>query len=814
MYPIPDAPPEDKLMSLPDMIFGGKLTSILVCQKCKHVSQTYEDFNDISLSLKAEDYHERKRDRFKNLAKRLASFPSTSLAVGSEIPRPSSVPPSPRERGAQQLGGHEEPPIAIDPRRRSLDIVTDPGQEEESERSPATSKEDIATMESDGSNVIVNGIEVQESKHIVIADDAKKDKKGKKDEGWAKLGRRISMTVGLGKAAKERGNHPRDSSRERSTSANLRVPAVGEERTSVDSSRSTPRTSTSEVPPSHTPAILLSRPSTPPPPRASEFVPSTRPPSPAHFINRSKSPKPPKPSSAELEYLRQILADIAPASSNPFALFKPGSNHHSSSNRSVSAGTPSSSTHNLPVWLNMNQPSGIEDCLRMFTAVENLDGENMVGCRRCWKIANGEYVSKGEDECADDDSDSVDHGDEALNPQPRIRNSDALPPSTSPSVRLPTSVSTPTVSYYKYSEDDTNDPNRSVSSLPSGVMPHSTSRPRTSEHVPSPLTRAHTNPTPGGMSIPVVSTTPPADPLDIKRPRPLPQTTLPSPRPLPVPPVASNSTIPTPVAQPTPRLGQVLSHLPPSTSASKDSLPIPKPRYQQPRSDVDSADDSSGSGAESENSVATSHRSIDSSSTSVGMDHHQPRVQVPTKKPSRPKPVIMRPAYKRYLIGTPPPVLVIHLKRFQQISKTHMLSFSHGFRKLDDYVTFPELLDLTPYLAPRKEDFGLGKKASYTKRKAKEGEKCMYRLYAVVVHIGNMLGGHYIAYTALPTPPPPQINGSSSSSDPPSSVGEPGHISSMPPNRPWAYISDTIVRLTTLEEVLKAKAYMCMYERI
>jgi len=32
--------------------------------------------------------------------------------------------------------------------------------------------------------------------------------------------------------------------------------------------------------------------------------------------------------------------------------------------------------------------------------------------------------------------------------------------------------------------------------------------------------------------------------------------------------------------------------------------------------------------------------------------------------------------------------------------------------------------------------------------------------------------------------------------------------------RQWAYISDTVVRLTTLEEVLKSKAYMCLYERI
>jgi hypothetical protein len=55
-------------------------------------------------------------------------------------------------------------------------------------------------------------------------------------------------------------------------------------------------------------------------------------------------------------------------------------------------------------------------------------------------------------------------------------------------------------------------------------------------------------------------------------------------------------------------------------------------------------------------------------------------------------------------------VLVVHLKRFQQIAKKHLISFSHGFKKLDDYVTFPEYLDLTPFLVPRKEDYRLGKR--------------------------------------------------------------------------------------------------------
>ena len=92
----------------------------------------------------------------------------------------------------------------------------------------------------------------------------------------------------------------------------------------------------------------------------------------------------------------------------------------------------------------------------------------------------------------------------------------------------------------------------------------------------------------------------------------------------------------------------------------------------------------------------------------------------------------------------------------------------------------------------------------------------------------TQLGGHYIAYTALPPSNPPlahQTTHESASSSSGSATGtstksasseeetvRPGH--GKKPTRQWAYISDQVVRLTTLEEVLKAKAYICMYERI
>ena len=49
---------------------------------------------------------------------------------------------------------------------------------------------------------------------------------------------------------------------------------------------------------------------------------------------------------------------------------------------------------------------------------------------------------------------------------------------------------------------------------------------------------------------------------------------------------------------------------------------------------------------------------------------------------------------------------------------------------------FPEYLDLTPVLAPRKEDYGLEKRG---KDEGKGEDRCMYRLYVVVVHSGNMV---------------------------------------------------------------------------
>ncbi|KAJ3524400.1 hypothetical protein NMY22_g11012 [Coprinellus aureogranulatus] len=430
----------------------------------------------------------------------------------------------------------------------------------------------------------------------------------------------------------------------------------------------------------------------------------------------------------------------------------------------------------------------------MFTAVEVLDGENMVGCRRCWKIANGQLPSKSKnhDEGEDESSDSA--GGQS-SPTESPADSDLLLPvddrtplprdaklsrpplvphiQTSTGVHIPTSISTPTVSYYAESQQQEvygNSDTRSISSLPPATSPasalgtegESTSTLGSESTKSPPTTRTNSASgssvdgvaSPGGLPIPTISTTAPdqvsSSELSVDDSTPVVPSQAPT---VLVEPVNG-------IVAPQPTRPSNLVNA--STTESKDSLPVPPTVYRAGRrqgdatttDDESSADDSDTSYGTSVSAESEAGRSDASPPAkwrsppglepgSGAPSPNQPSTSKPPKKKAKekPKPVIMRPAYKRYLIDTPPPILVIHLKRFQQLGKTPFLSFSHGFKKLDDYVTFPEYLDLTPYLAPKKEDYGLDKKnkghgwkSGKMKGKGKE-ERCMYRLYAVVVHI-------------------------------------------------------------------------------
>lgn len=130
-------------------------------------------------------------------------------------------------------------------------------------------------------------------------------------------------------------------------------------------------------------------------------------------------------------------------------------------------------------------------------------------------------------------------------------------------------------------------------------------------------------------------------------------------------------------------------------------------------------------------------------------------VAVPPKKQRH----ILRRAHKRYLFSPAdlPPVLVVHLKRFMQTSKSSLFGSAFvNLKKRDDPVSFPKEMDLTPFLAPpgrpphlNPNAFGSGSSAATSTTDGdldgveleKEVHNARYRLYAAVVHFGDLNTG-------------------------------------------------------------------------
>ncbi|CDO71178.1 hypothetical protein BN946_scf184845.g48 [Trametes cinnabarina] len=909
---------EDKLESFVDMLFGGQLASILVCEKCKKVSVTYEDFNDLSLSIKPEDYvKNRKRDRFKRIARKLRIRPPApheqlsqqdqqGQALGQEIDhaaprlrgrgmfsaiqRASSVPTSPVRRSSE-VSAREEPPTHEDPRRKSFDHAGGDGDEARdvvkemagaglppSSLASAIDEQD----EEDAPEEITHAEAAEAAEQPKIDTDgataeaageekAKEKEKKERDDAWGKIARRISVSMKLSgarekdkdKDREQRDSRPSSRQGERGRRTDIkdafRVMRSGEPRAprpgSVVPGASVHETGSEAGDVSDAPRHRVSSPDPASPLISSPLAQSSRPSSsrrsstnpfshhhhhnPRRKDERGHSFAPPKMSDEEMAYLRQVLADVHPVTGNPLSILQNAFTGGSGS----SSGSSALTTHAL--WAKVGHLPGIEECLRMFTAVEILDGENMVGCHRCWKIANGLYKPHNRD--GDNGGEGDSESSSENNSESSTSASDSSGTSDASGVKPP-SVSSRTHPVVPDLQDMDDSAQQSSPDLSSGrISPASTSfvSTQTGNHssTADDTTSISSAPTTdsvlasgtyGGLPIPKISTSEVDIPNSASAGQALDQDRQ----------VPSDSA-----------LSRTWAPNASGVSPSDDSLLTPRGRrpgrskgerkdsvtYSGESSD-DELDDSDseasgrsdGSASPSVSPSATPNSSVEKLTNTSRSPRTSPqphdRASSGTaqagaaSKVPRSKQVIMRKMYKRYLISTPPPILVIHLKRFQQMAKVHTISLSGGFKKLDDFVAFPEYLDLAPFLAPKREDFVHGKDGR-NKGKHKR-EKCMYRLYAVIVHIGNMLGGHYVAYTALPqnpsqptqqsSPPPPTPSAESEKSAPSltSQDSRSSLASDQKQPRKWAYISDTVVRLATLEEVLKAKAYICMYERV
>lgn len=172
-------------------------------------------------------------------------------------------------------------------------------------------------------------------------------------------------------------------------------------------------------------------------------------------------------------------------------------------------------------------------------------------------------------------------------------------------------------------------------------------------------------------------------------------------------------------------------------------------------------------------------------------------------------------ATKRFLVSSPPAVLILHLKRFQ-------LGPRCLFRKMSKHVEFSTTLDLAPFCAIEK--------VRRLPNASRDQTSVLYSLYGVVEHSGGMHGGHYVAYVKLragsgssagflphgANRPEPDADSDTSLSGYESgeSPGPAPDRAPVAPSGRWFYVSDSMVQEIAEEKVLRAQAYLLFYERI
>uniref|UniRef100_A0A3P9JQN2 Ubiquitin carboxyl-terminal hydrolase 16 n=1 Tax=Oryzias latipes TaxID=8090 RepID=A0A3P9JQN2_ORYLA len=150
-----------------------------------------------------------------------------------------------------------------------------------------------------------------------------------------------------------------------------------------------------------------------------------------------------------------------------------------------------------------------------------------------------------------------------------------------------------------------------------------------------------------------------------------------------------------------------------------------------------------------------------------------------------PKKNVYTDALKQMLVSSPPAVLTLHLKRFQQNGYT--------ICKVNRYIHFPLTLDLAPYCAAKcKTNINV---SSY-----KEDTGVLYSLYGVVEHSGTMRSGHYTAYVKVRPNHYKTLSNGLSTEEP--SIGS------------WFHISDTNVQPVSESKVQSCQAYLLFYERV
>ncbi|KAM6382310.1 ubiquitin carboxyl-terminal hydrolase 16 isoform 2-T2 [Alca torda] len=161
--------------------------------------------------------------------------------------------------------------------------------------------------------------------------------------------------------------------------------------------------------------------------------------------------------------------------------------------------------------------------------------------------------------------------------------------------------------------------------------------------------------------------------------------------------------------------------------------------------------------------------------------HYGPKNNIKSEK------YVYTNAKKQMLISLAPPVLTLHLKRFQQAG--------FNLRKVNRHIKFSEVIDLAPFCTVKCKNVAEGK------------TKVLYSLYGVVEHSGTMRSGHYTAYAKMRS-----LN--NHLSDLVLRGRSPQALETEPVKGQWFHISDTHVQAVSASKVLSSQAYLLFYERL
>lgn len=464
----------------------------------------------------------------------------------------------------------------------------------------------------------------------------------------------------------------------------------------------------------------------------------------------------PKPTRVQLEYIHKVLADIP----GPVPVPLPPQLRFAQPPGTKPSGDATPSLAELKIQANAfdDRTTDLYACLQQFTAVETLDNENSFACRNCWKLLHPDLVRQREQEKAHrrharlTGNPFANGGDNTVHGTPAPQS-----PVVSATHRL--SIDSPVPVIVATSPND---------GEPS-IVEHQDSAASASN--PSLISSEE-----GTADSSLADEDRSADLADVEED-------------------SGNTSDASSSALPPTRTPLTKENVHALAPASSSSLAI--------------------SGAETPKSASLDHEqsgaslSTGPSGASVSTTGTNSLAAPPHRRDRH----ILRKAHKRYLISglDLPPVLVIHFKRFTSTSKAPLFGSAFtNLKKRDDDLSFPQELDLTPFLTPTEKPPrstpGRARASTVPRGPQPVAPSAKYRLYAVVVHIGTLASGHYVNYVLSdrydhPKRPVPVEEGVVSDKTADTSPGG-------PPERRWFYCSDDEVRPCSVEEVLRSKAYM------